>query len=74
MNTTTQHYYIDTYKQTKETLLPAVYPEWVTAIDKALITGDTTELFEDFGSHMVAIYEAIKTELQTSQSDTDGRR
>lgn len=73
MKTITQHY-LDTYKQTKETLLPAVYPEWVTAVDKALITGDTTELFEDFGSHMVEIYEAIKTELQTAKSDTDGRR
>lgn len=73
MNATTQHY-LDTYTQTKETFLPAAYPEWVTAVDKALLTGDTTELFEDFGSHMVAIYEAIKTELQTSQSDTDGRR
>ena len=69
MTTTTQHY-LDTYRQTKETFLPAAYPEWVTAIDKALLTGDTTELFEDFGSHMVEIYEAVKATLSTAKSDT----
>lgn len=69
MTTTTQHY-LDTYRQTKETFLPVAYPEWVTAIDKAIISGDTTEIQEDFGSHMVEIYEAIKGTLQTSKSDT----
>lgn len=69
MNTATQHY-IDTYRQTKETFLPIAYPEWVTAIDKALLSGNTTELYEDFGSHMVEICEAIKGTLQTSKSDT----
>ena len=71
MTTTTQHY-LDTYRQTTETFLPAAYPEWVTAIDKAplIVTGDTTELFEDFGSHMVEIYEAVKATLSTAKSDT----
>lgn len=69
MSTITQHY-LDTYRQTKETLLPIAYPEWVTAVDKALVTGDTTELLEDFGSHMVEIYEAIKATLSTAKSDT----
>lgn len=73
MKTITQHY-LSSYNQTKETLLPIAYPEWVTAIDEALVSEDTTKIQEDFGSHMVEIYEAIKTELQTAKSDTDGRR
>jgi hypothetical protein len=66
--TVTVEQLLETYKRNKKECLESEYSDWVKAIDRALLTGETRHL-ETYGPKVVEVYEIIKAERTTSFSD-----